>query len=125
MSEAGFTAYETVSLMLEIEPSGSLENYADIVASVVQGAARVDKSYGQDAPEVDVGNDTINLRLEQEDTGRFRFYPPDACGKADDRNPRVQVNVLYSDGERDATDIGVLDVYEQLYKKEMRHEPAP
>ena len=114
---SGFTAYETVNLQLQIDPAGSLDNYAEIMVSIVQGSSRVDKPYEQGSPEID--GDTINLRLEQEETGKFTYYEPTPCGEVDTRNPRIQVNVLYTDEERATTDIKILDIWEQLYNEMM------
>ena len=113
----GFTAFETVNLQLTIEPQGALDGYQEIMVSIVQGAQRVDKPYPKDAPEVD--GDIINLRLEQDETGKFTYYEPNPCGEPDPRNPRIQVNVLYQDEERSTTNIANLDLWEQLYKKKM------
>ena len=114
---SGFTAYETVNFQLDIEPQGSLDNYQEVMVSIVQGSSRVDKPYMQGAPEID--GDIVNLRLEQEETGKFTYYPPTPCGEVDTRNPRIQVNVLYADDERATTDIKILDIWEQLYQKKM------
>lgn len=113
---AGFYAWETIDLELIIEPSGVLDGFEQIMVSVVQSSHRVNKQYYSGSPEV--SGDVINLHLNQEETGLFKFYPQSECG-ANTQNPRVQVNILYPDGERDASTIELLDLYENLYKKVM------
>lgn len=113
MAAVGFHRYETEPLMLVIERDGvdrPLEGYARIAVSFDQrdGAHHEDFLFEQGAPEVDVENSTINLHFTQEQSGRFLAEPAN-----------VEVNILYQDGERGATCEGKVNVFRNLYPKEL------
>lgn len=110
-----FYQWETKGLNLVIiGAEDPLEGWSHVVVSLGQGGrSRVDlhaRDGGESDPgiNVDVENDTIELSLSQEVTGRF------AEGECD-----VQVNILYHDRERDTTLEGVVEVRHNLYRKVM------
>ena len=104
---ASFYQYETADLRLTIDDGQGgtpLEGYDRIVVSIRQARARLDLT-GDDLG-VDVPASTINVHLTQEQTGAFEAAPA-----------QVQVNVYYSDSERDVTAKGEVKVLDNLYKQ--------
>lgn len=113
MGEAFFFQYETAELKLLIRGEGKpLEGYDKVVVSFDQGAQRgmhhADFAFDAGSAEVDVEESTITLYLGQEDTGQFAAAPA-----------RVQVNIHYTDQERDVTLEGRVEVRENIYKRVM------
>lgn len=113
---AKFYRYETVEIPLVFSPSGVLEGYEKIIVSVNQaGLTQIDKT--EEDLDIDIENDTITLKLSQEETGKF--------AGGDNNNPRkaqIQVNIYYNNTERDVSTIGSIDVYNNLYSKVIDNE---
>lgn len=114
---AYFYQYETTELTITVRGEGKpLEGYDKIVVSLDQGAGRGmyhgDYVYEAGSPDVDTDASTVTLYMGQEETGRY-------AASADDGTPntKVQVNVYYTDHERDVTLEGELTVRENLYRK--------
>lgn len=115
MSAVSFHQYETEPLMLIIEKEGverPLEGYAKIAVSFDQnckeGKFHADFLYEAGSSEVDVENSAINMHFTQEESGQFLPCQAD-----------VEVNVLYQDRERAATCEGKVNVFRNLYGKEL------
>lgn len=111
----GFHRYETEPLELVIEKEGvekPLEDYLKIAVSFDQnttdGSCHIDLLYDQDAPEVDVENSTINIHFTQKQSAQFFAA-----------SAKVEVNILYVDQERSASCEGVVNVFRNLYDKEL------
>jgi len=113
---AGFYQWETEPLKIRVRykdgQGNPLEGYRLIVVSLDQGVGRGlyhgDYFFEEGSPDVDVAEQTINLYLDQEESGKYAAGPTD-----------VQVNILYSDRERDVTVEGEIEVWKNLYPKEM------
>ena len=109
----GFYQWETADLQLIIEDDegnpkpGVLDNLEDVVVSIAQGSRQVD--WHIDELGIDAAASAINLHLTQEKAGKF----------SGDAAAKVQVNILYSNGERDVTVKGTIDVLSNLYRREM------
>lgn len=111
----GFHRYETEPLELVIEKEGvekPLEDYLKIAVSFDQkttdGKCHIDILLDQGAPEVDVENSTINIHFTQEQSSAFMVAPAN-----------VEVNILYADRERQATCEGKVNIFRNLYDKEL------
>lgn len=109
----GFYQWETADIALVIEDDegspkpGVLDNLEDVVVSIAQGARQVD--WHMDELGIDAAASTINLHLTQQKAGKFSGDTP----------AKVQVNILYDNGERDVTVRGTIDVFGNLYRQEM------
>ena len=109
----GFYQWETAGLELIIcdeddnPKAGVLDDLKDVVVSIAQGTRQVD--WHLDELDIDAPSSKITLRLTQEKAGKF----------AGDAPAKVQVNILYLDGERDVTVKGDIDVLANLYRKVM------
>lgn len=104
---AGFYMWETADLAITLTGDGNpLEDYSKVVVSIYQPYGRVDLT--DDSLGIDVDAQTINVHMTQEQTGKFK------AGTAE-----IQVNVYYSDTERDTSAKGVLTVYDNLYRQAM------
>ena len=106
---ASFYVYETVTFPIQLldeegEPSDALIGYEKVVVSLKQGAVQVDVSN----PTVVVEDGTVTVRLEQEDTAKFR---PGAV--------MLQVNIYYDNHERDVTVQAAIEALDNLYKQVM------
>ena len=104
---AGFYIWETADLEVSVTGEGNpLEGYEDIVVSIAQPGRELHLT--GDELGIDVDAQTVNVHLAQEQTGRFK------AGTAE-----IQLNVYYSDTERDTSAKGKLDVYDNLYRQVM------
>lgn len=106
---AQFYVYETVDFTITLTPSDALQNYDNVVVSIGQGQVILNKD--QTELGIDVENGKINLHLSQEETAMF------SRGKAE-----IQVNIYYTDKERDTSVMGRIDVKDNLYKEVMPDE---
>ncbi len=113
---ARFYKYETIDIPLKFTPTGVLNNYKHIVVSIIQnGIIQIDKT--EDDLSIDINEDTITISLSQEETGKF--------SGGDENNPKmakIQVNIYYENKERDVSTVGIIDVYDNLYKKVIEDE---
>lgn len=100
-----FYSWETPDFELTITPSGSLENYSDIVVTIQQGSHF--ESFHKEKLIID--GDKIYFTLDQETSGKF----------VGDRPANIQVNILYDNGLREASTFGELWVKPNLYRKVM------
>lgn len=79
---------------------------ADIYVTIKQGQRKIQKT-GADVVSVydsESGKTTLSVTLTQEETGQF----------LSERKANVQVNWIFADGTRDATNIKQIDVSENL-----------
>lgn len=79
---------------------------AEIHVTIKQGARKIQKT-GTDIVSVwdaESGKTTLSVTLTQEETGAFLAW----------KKAEVQVNWIFSDGTRDATNIKQIDVLENL-----------
>lgn len=107
----GFYKYETVDIPLVFTPNEVLEGYKHIVVSIAQDkSVLVNKK--EDELEIDVPENKITVHLSQEETARFDGGDRNNPGKA-----KIQVNIYYNNSERDVSTVGMLDVYDNLYKE--------
>lgn len=104
---AGFYVYETYPLAIRLKKEGVLTDYQEVVVSISQGNKTLNLT--EDRVGVDVDNDTININLSQEETAKF----------TPKREAKIQVNVYYTDQERDVSAQGTLEVMDNLYKELM------
>ena len=110
---ASFTQWTTEDLKIILEDDegnpveGVLDDVKNLVVTITQGSV-VENWFLEDIG-LDQANSTINLPISQERSGRFEG----------DKTAKVQVNILYNDSERDATAKGKIDVFDNLYDKEM------
>ena len=107
MSEdlTNFHSWETPDLELTITPAGSLTGYSDIIVSIQQGSYILHLH----ADDLVVDEDKIFVTLTQEQTGKFK-------GEA---MADIQVNVLYDDDTRVATNWGNILIKPNLYRRVM------
>ena len=101
---AGFFQWTTPDLRVELDKAGVLENVSELKATVTQGAVQLVYRLA----DVTLEEDALVIHFSQEDTGRLKH------GKA-----RLQVNVKYSDGKRDATSEGTLYIFDNDSKEAM------
>ena len=106
-SDAGFYRYETESLDIELLASGVLEDYKEIVVTLDQRMGAKLHKQTQEL-EVDVENSIVTITLSQEETAMFS---PGTVG--------VQVNLLYNTMERDVSEKGYIEVWENSYREVM------
>lgn len=107
----GFYRYETVDIPLVFTPNEVLEGYKHIVVSIAQDkSTRVNKT--EDDIDIDVAENKITVHLSQEETGMF-----DGGDRNNPRKAQIQVNIYYNNAERDVSTVGILDVYDNLYKE--------
>lgn len=110
----GFYQWETADLEIIIEDddgnpkAGVLDNLKDVVVSISQGPGK-QEDWHLDELGIDAAASTVNLHLTQQKAGKFSGDAP----------AKVQVNILYNNGERDVTVKGTIDVFSNLYRKEM------
>lgn len=103
---------ETLTITLESEEGGVLEGYRDVCVNIEQGEAKVVKH--ADELGIDVENSTIAVTLSQEETARFSPGTSMKPGTA-----KLQVNILYEDGERDVSVQAAIEVRDNLLKEVM------
>ena len=109
---AYFFVYETKDFPLKIVKNGEgegkvLEGYEKIIVSLKQGTTLIEKD--ETKLGIDVENDIINLHLSQEETGAFSTL----------EQVKLQVNIYYTDTERDTSQETYIDVYDNLHKEIM------
>lgn len=102
----GFYQFETVDLDVEIDKAGVLDDYKEVVVSIVQNRAIL--HVGTEDMVIDPETSTLHLRLTQEQTSGF------CNGTA-----QIQVNILYESDERDVTAQGTLEILGNLYRQVM------
>lgn len=108
MADAGFYLWETTDISIKLSGDGNpLEGWERIVVSIAQNGRPVLELFDEDLG-IDVSESRINVHLTQEQTGSFR-----------EGDAVVQVNVYYSDSERDVSVKGHLTVLDNLHKKVM------
>lgn len=86
---------------------------ADIYVTIKQGQRKLQKT-GADVVSVydsESGKTTLSVTLTQEETGAFLA----------EKKAYVQVNWIFSDGTRDATNIKQIDVSENLIAEVIRY----
>lgn len=105
--EAGMYQYETAQLQITLGREGALSDTQDVVVSIVQGSVRLDLHKAD--LDIDEEKVTITCNLTQEQTGLFEGS----------RSANVQVNILYVGGERDASSIGSISLFSNLYGQVM------
>ena len=104
---SSFYIWETVSWVLQLideNASSVLDGAEQVVVSFKQGTTRVDIKN----PGLDVQNDQINIRLEQEQTALFNPGPV-----------QLQVNIYYDNTERDTTVQAAIEALDNLYRRIM------
>lgn len=106
---ASFYAWETVALKITLDDPSELTGYDTVCVSISQEyrhrELKVDISEGLD---IDTGTGVIICYLGQTDTARFRE------GEA-----TIQVNIYFTDHERDTSDKAIIDVKDNLLKEVM------
>lgn len=108
---AHFYTYETVDIPLVFEPDGCLENYKHIIVSIKQkGSVQIDKA--EDALGIDIENNTINVSLSQEETAQFK-----GGTETNPKTAEIQVNIYYTNTDRDVSTKKTINVYDNLYEK--------
>lgn len=109
---ASFFIYETVNLPIHLTSkdgeTGILTNCKNVVISLKQKSLLLEKDKESADVAIDAENDTINLYLSQEDTGRFK--PGEAS---------MQINILYEDKERDTSAQATILVLDNYHKEVM------
>ena len=101
---AYFYIWETVTFPIHLSDAGALNDVNQIIVSLKQKDVQVDIV----DPEYDASESMIYLRLEQEDTSKFRKG-----------NVILQINIYYNDTERDTTKQVTIEALDNLYKKVM------
>lgn len=101
---AGFYIYETYDLQITLSDPSALDDYKTVVVSLAQGKTKLNFT----DPGIDEG--VINVHLSQEQTALFK--PSSNANKV-----TVQVNIYYTDTERDTSAQGFLEVYDNLYRE--------
>lgn len=113
---AHFYTYETVEIPLEFTPNGVLQDYSHIVVTIRQeGVVEINKT--ENDLGIDVENNVINLSLSQEETSKFIG----GNGKTK-RVAEIQVNIYYTNTNRDVSSVEYIDVYDNLYKRVIENE---
>ena len=106
---ARFYKYETVDIPITLSPDGVLEDYKHIVISIKQHGVQIDKT--EDDIGIDTEQNLINVHLSQEETAMFQVG-----------NAKIQLNIYYTNTERDTSTMADIEVSENLYKKVMTDE---
>jgi len=101
-----FYAWETVDITITLDRENALVDCDDVVVSIGQIGSRV--LHKSDELDIDENSNTIIMHLEQRETGKF------VEGEAN-----VQVNLYYSNGERDTSAKAVIYVRDNLYREAM------
>ena len=101
-----FYAWETVDITITLDRENALVDCDDVVVSIGQIGSRV--LHKSDELDIDENSNTIIMHLEQRETGKF------VEGEAN-----VQVNLYYSNGERDTSSKAVIYVRDNLYREAM------
>lgn len=108
-----FYEWETVEFPIQLTresgETGILQNCRDVIISFEQGGVLIEKNKNNGDVGIDVENDVINVRLNQNETGLFKANRKAIC----------QINILYESAERDASCQVEIDVKPNLHKKEM------
>lgn len=99
---AFFYVYETVEFPVQLSDPDALKGYHKVIVSISQKDVQLDI----DNAIIFEDEGKLIFRLEQEDTALFKK------GKVD-----VQVNIYYTNGERDTTEKGMISVFDNLYKE--------
>lgn len=97
-----FYIYETVTFPIQLSDTEALQNYDKVVVTISQKNIQVDITN----PSVDEETGRLTIWLSQEDTSKF------VKGTA-----TIQVNIYYTDKERDVTNTAKIQVLDNLYKK--------
>ena len=109
---ASFYIWETVDFPIQLtsedENSDILKDFKDVIVSLNQNNILLEKNSTSKDIIIDSENDIINLHLSQDDTGLF-----------DPGKVIVQINILYSDGERDTTVQTSIKALSNLHKEVM------
>lgn len=111
MNNAFFYIYETVDFPLVLTSEDGqplLNDISNVMVSLRQSIVLVEKDLSSSDISLDTENNTINLHLSQEDTGKFK-----------QGNAVIQVNLLYTNTERDTSVQGTITVLDNLHKKVM------
>ena len=118
---SSFIQYETLPLEIElVDDNGDpIEGILDGVSSCVVSfdqpeVAHLDKT-GDDLT-LNAETSTITVKMSQEDTAQFERAKTGRCSNT---RVSVEVNILYADGSRLPSEIGELEVYNNLYKQVM------
>ena len=116
-----FYQYETLPLELVLVDDvgdpipGVLDEAEQVVVSLDQPeVAHVD--YTGDEVELEPEASTVIVRMPQEDTAKFERA---RIGRCCNTTAKVQVNLLYTDGTRLASEAGGLEVLDNLFKRVM------
>ena len=108
-----FYVWETkdweLKLTNENDDDGILDNLKDVIISFGQNSTLLEKDMSHPDVAVDSANNIINVHMSQEDTGRFKTG-----------SVTVQVNLLYTDTERDTTVQGTIMALANLHREVMR-----
>lgn len=108
-----FYAWETIDFTIQLTredgTTGVLQDARNIIISFGQGNALIEKDMTSGDVGFDVDNDTINVRLSQEETGKFTPNHKAIC----------QINILYESSERDTSCQVYIDVKPNLHRKVM------
>ena len=106
--EPDFRIFETADLPIKIRQKGALEGYDLIIISIKQ--LNVLMEFTSNDPNVlaNIEEDTVNLHLSQEQTGRFKK------GEAD-----LQLNIYYDYDGREASSFAKLYIGDNLHKEVM------
>lgn len=109
---ASFYIWETVDFPIQLtsedKNSDILKDFKDVIVSLNQNNILLEKNSTSKDIIIDSENDIINLHLSQDDTGLF-----------DPGKVIVQINILYSDGERDTTVQTSIKALSNLHKEVM------
>lgn len=94
---AEFYVWETVDFSIKLTredgSSGVLQNVDNVIISMEQGGLFIERDINSPDIALDVDKDTITMHFSQEDTGQFQ----------PNKTIRLQINILYKDGERDTS----------------------
>lgn len=105
--QAGLYQWATAQLIITLGRADALLNTQDVIVSFVQGKNRLDLHKAD--LEIDEAANTITCNLTQEQTGAFDGS----------KSASVQVNLLYVGGERDASGVGTIALFSNLYEQVM------
>ena len=118
---SSFYQYETVPLdIVLIDDNGDpIEGILDGVSSCVvsfdqPGVGHLDMT--GDALILSPETSTITVLMSQEDTAKFERAK---IGRCCNTTVSVEVNILYDDGTRRPSEVGELEVFNNLYKQVM------
>lgn len=99
---AYFYIYETVTFPIQLSDTEALRDIEKIIVSLKQKTVQLDKMN----PDFNEETGVINLYLTQEDTAMFKQGTVD-----------LQINLYYTDHERDVTKKTQIQALDNLYKQ--------